>query len=52
MSWKDKITQKADWYRAELDPRDEKRQAKRDEYDKKYGKCHHGTHDVDKCPGD
>jgi len=45
----DKLVQKAAWHKAELDPRNEQRKAKRVAYDAKYGKCSHGTHDRGDC---
>lgn len=51
MSWRDTARQKVDWHKAELTPNDAKRQAKRAAYDKKYGKCSHGTHPVNECDG-
>ena len=47
-----RVRQNVDWHRAELDPRDTRRVAKRAEYDARYGKCEHGTHDNGACATD
>ena len=52
MTFRDRLRQKADWHKAELTVNDDKRRARRDDYDVKYGMCHHGTHKDDQCPGD
>jgi len=49
MGFFDKAKQKADWHKAELDPRNKERKEKRVAYDEKYNKCSHGTHNKGDC---
>lgn len=52
MTLRDRLAQKADWHRAELTVNDDRRRARRDEHDARWGMCQHGTHKADECRGD